>query len=494
MARLEESTRRGLLRTGTLGAGVLLVAALLVIVNYFGGKYYKRFDWTETRLYSLSEKSRNVLADLDKDVEVLVFLSPQDELYEPTRELLSRYEAASPRVRVRVIDPEKNPVEAQQLVQRYEITGASVVVASGGDKRVIDASELAEMDFSALQMGGEARVGAFKGEQAVTSTILQLAEGRKPKVLVTTGHGEARLDDVGARGLSTAQQLLGRDNFEIEEWSPLGKPAVPANTDLLVIAGPTGSFVPPELDILGRYLAAGGRMLVLLDPTLGGAGLVDTGLARWLAGFGVKVGEDIVVDPGNTLPFFGAESFFANRFGDQPIVRPLAEGNLPVLFALARSVGEGAAAGFTVTNLLETTDAGWGETNLAALEQVAKDAADVAGPVPVGVAVESAGAEAAAAAATAGGAKTMRLVVFGDSDFAANQLLQANVGNTVLLTNALNWLVEREALLGIPPKKTEQVHLNLTSAQLRGVVLLAVLGLPILAAATGIWIALRRRR
>ncbi|HEX9669783.1 MAG TPA: GldG family protein, partial [Thermoanaerobaculia bacterium] len=394
MARLEDSTRRGLLRTGTLGAGVLLVAALLVIVNYFGGKYYQRFDWTETRLYSLSEKSRNVLADLDKDVEVVVFLSPQDELYEPTRELLRRYEAASPRVRVRVIDPEKNPIEAQQLVRKYEITGASVVVASGGDKRVIDSSELAEMDFSALQMGGEARVGAFKGEQAVTSAILQLAEGRKPKVLVTTGHGEARLDDVGARGLSIAQQLLGRDNFQIEEWSPVGKPAVPADTDLLVVAGPTGSFLPPELDILGRYLAGGGRMLVLLDPTLGGAGLVDTGLGRWLAGFGVKVGEDIVVDPGNTLPFFGAESFFANRYGDHPIVRPLAEGNLPVLFALARSVGEGAAAGFTATNLLETTDAGWGETNLAALERVAKDPADVAGPVPVGVAVESAGAEA----------------------------------------------------------------------------------------------------
>ncbi|HVF59091.1 MAG TPA: GldG family protein [Thermoanaerobaculia bacterium] len=494
MARLEESTRRGLLRTGTLGAGVLLIAALLVIVNYFGGKYYKRFDWTETRLYSLSEKSKNVLADLDKDVEVLVFLLPQDELYEPTRELLRRYEAASPRVRVRILDSEKNPVEAEALVRKYEITAASVVVASGGDKRVIASSELAEMDFSAMQMGeGSPRVGAFKGEQAVTSAILQLAEGRKPKVLVTTGHGEARLDDVGARGLSTAQQLLGRDNFEIEEWSPLGKPLVPADTDLLVVAGPTGSFVPPELDILGRYLAGGGRMLVLLDPTLGGAGLVDTGLGRWLAGFGVKVGEDIVVDPGNTLPFFGAESFFANRFGDQPIVRPLAEGNLPVLFALARSVGEGAAGGFTVTNLLETTEAGWGETNLGALEQVAKDAADVAGPVPVGVAVESAGAEAAPATAE-GGPKKMRLVVFGDSDFAANQLLQANVGNTVLLTNALNWLVEREALLGIPPKKTEQVHLNLTGAQLRGVVLLAVLGLPVLAAATGIWIALRRRR
>ncbi|HEX5759042.1 MAG TPA: GldG family protein [Thermoanaerobaculia bacterium] len=490
MPELDASTRRTLVRSGTLGAGVLLLAALLVIVNYFGGKYYKRFDWTETRLYSLSEKSRNVLADLDKDVEVLVFLSPQDELYEPVRELLGRYEAASPRVRVQVLDAEKNPVEAQQLVRKYEITGASVVVASGDDKRVIDSSELAEMDFSAMQMeGGSPRVGAFKGEQAVTGAILQLAEGRKPKVLVTTGHGEARLDDVGARGLSAAQQLLGSDNFEIEEWSPLGKSAVPAGTDLLVIAGPTATFVPPELQLLSAYAARGGRLLVLLDPTLGGPRLVDTGLGGWLAGYGVTVGENIVVDPGNTLPFYGAESFFANRYGDHPIVRPLSEGNLPVLFALTRSVAAGSAAGFTVTPLVETTDAGWGESNLAALDRVGKDPADVPGPVPVGVAVEAAGG-----AAAGGAAAKARLVVFGDSDFATNQLVQANLGNTVLLSNALNWLVEREALIGIPPKKTEQVHLNLTGAQLRGVVLLAVLGLPGLAVAAGVWISLRRRR
>ena len=61
----------------------------------------------------------------------------------------------------------------------------------------------------------------------------------------------------------------------------------------------------------------------------------------------------------------------------------------------------------------------------------------------------------------------------GDSDFAANQLLQANVPNAVLLANALNWLVEREALLGIPPKKTEQVKLTLTSDEFWMIVLLA---------------------
>jgi len=36
--------------------------------------------------------------------------------------------------------------------------------------------------------------------------------------------------------------------------------------------------VQPSFDVLGRYLEGGGRLLVLLDPTIGQGGLTDTGL------------------------------------------------------------------------------------------------------------------------------------------------------------------------------------------------------------------------
>jgi hypothetical protein len=87
----------------------------------------------------------------------------------------------------------------------------------------------------------------------------------------------------------------------------------------------------------------------------------------------------------------------------------------------------------------------------------------------------------------------MRLVVFGDSDFATNQLLQANADNGLLLSNTLNWLVEREALLGIPPKKTEQVRLTLTGDEIRKIYLVAAI-LPILAVVLGGVVFVRRRR
>src|SRR6476661_3644152 len=181
---MAEVNRRRLVRTGTLSAGVLLVAALFLIVNYFGWKYFKRFDWTGSQLYSLSEKTRNVLKGLKQDVDFVVFLSPdqQGELYGPTREVLARYQSTSPRVHVRVIDLEKNPVQAQQLAQQYGVTTTGVVVASGKDKRVINSNDLAELDFSSQETTGQPRISGYKGEQLFTSAVIQLSEGKKPKI------------------------------------------------------------------------------------------------------------------------------------------------------------------------------------------------------------------------------------------------------------------------------------------------------------------------
>jgi ABC-type uncharacterized transport system involved in gliding motility auxiliary subunit len=487
---METPSRRQLVRSGTLSAGILLILALLAFVNYFGFKYYKRFDWTGSHIYSLSPKTRQVLRQLHRDVNVVVLMPPEQTLYEPTRELLQRYAAASPRIHVEVLDPEKNPIRTDRLIKQYNVTTAGVVLAAGNDRRIVASTELADVDFSGAQLGQQPEMTGYKGEQLFTSALLQLSEGRRPKILFTTGHGERSIDDTSRTGLATAREIIGRDNFDIEEWASLGKPAVPDKTDLVVIAGPTSSFLQPELNALTAYVRAGGRLLVLLDPTLSGSKLVDTGLEAWLAGYGVKIDNDIVVDPTNPMPFFGPETLFAKDYGDHPITKPMRAGNLPVVVSLARSVGKGEPppnAGIQMTELVRTSSQSWGETDLAHLDQVTKDDKDVPGPVSLGVAVEIKGGGP-------GGARPARLVAYGDSDFAANLLVRANSTNSTLLTNSLNWLIERQSLLGIPPAKTERVRLSLTGGELRTVWLLSLLVLPGLAVAAGVYVHFRRRR
>ena len=504
MARFDKKTSQKVLSGSLLGAGVMLAIALFVITNYFGWKYHERFDWTQSQLYSLSEKTENVLTELDRDVEVVVFLSPGDELFSAVREQLARYEAGSTRIRVRYVDPEKNLLEAQTLVDKYELSHLNVVVFdSGDDRRVVDGSELADYDYSGVQYGQGPQLTGFKGEEVFTSTLLDLMESRKPRILFTTGHGELSLDDGSPQGMSLARELLGKDNFELEEWVSIGQSEVPPGTDLLVIAGPDSTFLGPELQVLTDYLEDGGRMLVLLDPTLSPAGgLVETGLEALLVDFGVMVGEDIVVDPSNPLPFFGAETIFVTSYSDHVIVRSLDQAQLPVVVALARSVGLAAeASGYDMQELMRTTPDGWGETGFEDLQQVELDERDLPGPVPLAVAVETAseGAVEAAedlsaeAAVGEGASGQMRLVVIGDSDLATNTQLQ-NVPNATLLANTLNWLVERETLVGIAPKKPEQVKLTMTHAELSRFTWLVLVVLPGLVVLAGLAVFLRRRR
>jgi ABC-type uncharacterized transport system involved in gliding motility auxiliary subunit len=185
--------------------------------------------------------------------------------------------------------------------------------------------------------------------------------------------------------------------------------------------------------------------------------------------------------------------------------------------------------------LVRTSDQGWGETNLADLQAVKKDPDDRPGPVSIAVAVapvepesdaeagdgledatveeesvdeEAADASAAAAPDASAGATTgaaapaapaepaaprLRLVVIGDSDFATNAQL-ANAGNPTLLANTVNWLVERQQALGIPPKAPEEVRLTLSASQLSTIFWLVAAVLPLAAVTAGVGVYLRRRR
>ena len=151
-----QGTKQAIARGSILSAGVLLVAALVGFANYFGGKYYKRFDWTGSKLYSLSDKSKSVLAGIpaDKTIDVSLFLPAGSQLHDPAKELLERYAAASPRVRFKVIEPEKNLIEAQTLVDKYQLSSLNVIVfEAGSERRVIEESDLADYDYSGLQFG-----------------------------------------------------------------------------------------------------------------------------------------------------------------------------------------------------------------------------------------------------------------------------------------------------------------------------------------------------
>ena len=232
-----------------------------------------------------------------------------------------------------------------------------------------------------------------------------------------------------------------------------------------------------------------------------------------------------MVDPTSELPFFGPETIFTDSYGSHPVVEALAQRRTRVLLPLARSVSKSDSVpeGFEVTELVRTSEAGWGETALENLDEVAPDDEDVQGPVSLAVAVsfevEAAGPSVETPVESQDEAEgedefsgeivelagegededededveEARMVVFGDLDFASDSHV-ANGDNAVLLLNALNWLVKREELIDIEARKPEQTTITLSRDELYQVYLLVLVIMPGLAVVAGVWIYVRRRR
>ena len=477
-------------RAGASAIGILLAAAMLVGVNYLSVRHWKRGDWTRTKIYSLSETTRKILAGLKKPVRVTVFMTPQkSRLYPEVRELLSRYQAASPKLEIEYLDPERNIARAEAVVKELGIRVNTVVFRSGDRKKYVEEDKLADFDYAG--MGGAPSIKAFKGEEAFTSAILSVTEDRPSRIYFSKGHGEAPIDSAErGRGYGEAKQLLERDNLTVAAWDSLGKSDLPSDADVLIVAGPRTAFLEPEAGALEKHLAAGGRVLLLLDPVLPGPGAPppDFGLKGVLEKYGVRVGDDLVVDPANALPMVGAETVLANRYGSHPIVRSLSAEGLPVILPLVRSVtkAEKPPEGIAETMLVETSPDGWGETSLKALDAgIKKEANDTPGPVSLAIALGPSDEKKT-------DAKTPRMVVVGNSRFASNGTL-TNGANGIFFANAVHWLAGSEKQIGIAPKTPEQASISLTDSQVRRIGLASILGMPGLAILLGLWVWYKRR-
>jgi hypothetical protein len=87
------------------------------------------------------------------------------------------------------------------------------------------------------------------------------------------------------------------------------------------------------------------------------------------------------------------------------------------------------------------------------------------------------------------------MVIIGDSYFISNGAMRTGIGgNTDFFMSALNWLLEREALMAITPKIPGELHLDLNRQQRRILYAIIVGGLPLILAITGIFVWLSRRK
>jgi ABC-type uncharacterized transport system involved in gliding motility auxiliary subunit len=471
----------------------LVVLAVVVMVNYINQDYFLRFHTSTRTRIELSPRTLGLLRSLNRPVKVILYYDTKDEqsLYSIVSDLLKEYQNASPKITVQVVDYIRDPGLAQKVKAQYNKLSAPtdknlVIFDCEGKVKIVPGDGLASYVVEPTdnpEVGGkgprlERRPAAFLGEMAFTAALLDVTSSQPLKAYFLEGHYEQQIDSADEiMGYLKFALILQQNCITAQTLSLLGTNTVPADCNLLVIAGPRNPISDAELEKIDRYLSQGGRLLALFNFASVGK---ELGLERLLARWGVDVGHNVVTDRDNAIP--GKETdIFVHNFGDgkHPVVNSLLGSglhlSLPRTIARLKPQAEAADA----PRVDEITFTGPNATGSRTRKP----------PLPLMVAVEKG---AIKDVITERGAT--RIVVVGDSFFLGNTQIDS-AANRDFVNNAVNWLVERPQLLaGLGPRPITQYRIVMTNAQMHRAQWILLGGLPGSVLLLGALVWLKRRR
>ena len=450
-----------------------LLAGILVVGNVVAFKYGGRaIDLTRDRAFSLSSRTINFLQSLDRPISFTAFFGNSERSarqLDRIRQMLDLYKAANPsKVRVEYLDPNTDLKEFESLARRVPdivaAAGGGIVVAYGEGTGVplslVSTLELFEAQGSRFEARPDRFVSTFDGEDAVTSALIRLREGKSTRIGFTAGHGEPSPGelDPSKPGLGVWRARLASVGTDVVEANLL-RDDVPDDLALLVIVGPSRPFQAGEIERIKAFIGRGGQLLLLVGNA------EPIGLEDLLRTYNVEVGRGLVVDPRfNYLRrLFMVYAPIPPSSNAQPIVdslggRVVLLPNASPLNILGASQKSGAAPsgkkpanpGVVASPFLRSGPDSWVETSLND-RPIALDAStDVAGPANLGVAV-------VVRPRTPSEEPIPRMVILSSPAAADNQVVRLEPANLDLLMNAIHWLRGRPEMLGIDSKTHESL-------------------------------------
>lgn len=438
---------------------IVVVFAIITVANVLANRYNKSYDSTSNKRYSLSEQTAKIVKGLKQDATISYY--DQSTKFQGAKDQLGQYANLSPKVHVEYVDVDKNPQVAREAgIKNYGTT----IVKIGAKKE--EAKSLTE--------------------EGITGAFIRNLKNTTRNVCFVTGSGEHQIEDSERSGYSRFKDLLGKDDYEAKSISLLQKAEVPAECTVVVIGGPTGDYMQPEVDALKKYVEGGGRALFMLDPPLkiGRSEISDNdALTALLANWGVTLQKDLILDlnPIGQLAGLGPQVALVTTYATQPIVSEMK--GTATGFPLARSMDIKSEGKSTVDKMFSSSDSSLATTKLNSPDIDPNDPKNKKGPLTI----------AAAGSYNTGKENSQgRFVVIGSSAWAANSFLNFN-GNKDLALNTMNWLSSDEDLISIRPKPPEDRRVTMTRSQMNVVRITSQFILPLIVIVAGVSVWWRRR-
>ena len=471
---------------------VILLLLVAVMVNSLAFRHYRRWDFSRDQKYALSDKTKRFLHSIKGKMRITVFFAPNTPITADLQNLLTEYQyAGNGKIDVENIDPERNLSRAKEMFDKYKVVSdeSLLVVDYDGRNKTVKASEMAEIDQSGMALGEGPRVTAFKGEQALTSAMMDLVEGKKNTLGYVLGHKEPPI--AGQSPITVLKTFIENENIKFQELNLFDVGEIPSDLKTIVIAGPQYDFSDREMKLLRDFWEKQGRILLFLDPAA-----KTLKLNAFLNDLGLKVNDDrlMVFLKTGLQEIALTRDVQAHFLPESPITKRL-EGARALFFggtsSLTLQPDRVRAANIRLDPLLQAEKGYFAEVDYNSEDQakLQADATKGAGaPLTIGASIEKGGS-----GDTRVQVNSARMVVVSNATFIQDKALTQDQQALDFVSGAVNWLLSREQLIGIAPKVPKPLTFSLNEDALRSVRWVILVLMPLVPAVIGTAVWWRRR-
>lgn len=463
------------IKKGVFSSGMILISTVLVVaVNLVAGSLpeeMKSVDVTSSKLYSITDETKEMLGQLQEDVTVYV-LAAEANADSTIKEMLSRYESHSSHIRVVYKDPVKSPQFAAAYTSD-NVTGGSLIVVSDKRSKVIDYYDMYETEMDYSTYSSTVTVTGYDGEGQLTGAIQYVLSDDMPKVYMIAGHDEMTLE-------TSFTDLIQKANIETETINLFNCDAVPEDAEAIMMLAPMSDYSDEDVAKIRDYLDTGGKALILTTYT-------EEELPNFYSiaeDYGVSVSNHMICE--NDDAHYSQSPFYLVPDVEYSTETSDIDGNRMIFmpYSIALDFDEDNE-NLTVTQYLTTSEkaVAKGDVNTSTTTQY--EEGDIQGPFCLGAKVvkNTDGVES-------------RIVIFA-SEYIFTQTADTAVSgtNSMLFTNVLDEMIDSEVgTISIPAKSYDLTAITVTQSDFILISLITIILLPVGLLAAGIIIWIRRRR
>ena len=464
---------------------VVLLLAAVVFLNYLASQNHSRADFSRTADYTLSSSSKNylrgaALTERERPVKWTMVFRRSSPFYERVRALADEYARVSNRkIELEVIDPLRSPDRTQQFIATFNLTLVRdlILIDARPSEEIPVVTEtetgtpalnpnitlaLAEemLTFS-VDESGRRRPDTFRGEDLLTARLVEAIEGKPRNFLFLAD--KSRIDSGGENSpWSNLAATLRYQNIQLNPANLASYSEIPPEVDGLAVIAPKYDFTDEEIVTLEAYWSTPrAALLIMLEQ-----GECPPKLRTFLRSKGVTPRRDRIISKDANRLITTARGHFTEGV---PFLKDLS-GKAAVFEGASSSIEvrenaqDLAVRKIAPVPLIRISNDFWGETEFGQNTDDRREGESFDpvrdNPAPLYI----------AAAVTRGAANddrfaadTSRMVVISNTDFLEPDRQRAE--NIDFLASAANWLVDRESLAGLSPRKIGTYKLPLLDAQ-----------------------------